>query len=275
MIRQIARRLQVMRAVLLLLWTTTGAGAQTVTIRFFDVGQGDAALITSPSGQTVLIDGGYHSDVAQWMAGMSIDTIDLVVASHNHADHIGGLGDLLQTNVTFRAYMDNGRTAPSKTYQDLVRALMYDSIRVLADTPRIIRLGGITLRVLPMPPVSVDENNASLGILLSYGRFSALFPGDAEVPERRFWEEEAALGPVTVLKVSHHGAANGTDSLWLQTVQPRVAVISVGRNNYKHPSKRTLSLLQHFGIRTLRTDVSGDVTITADTSGAYRISTER
>lgn len=249
--------------------------AQALTIRFFDVGQGDAALVTTPEGKTVLIDGGHWSDAAKWLSYLPVDTLDLVVGSHNHADHIGGFEYILQTGIAFRRYLYNGRPCGSGTCDTLFNLLTQDSVQVLIGSPRVIQVGSVMLRTLPIPPGAEKENDRSVGILLTYGAFSALFPGDAEAEEREYWERHAGLGPVTILKVAHHGSVNGTDAAWVNLLQPKAAIISVGKNSYKHPSRRTLSTLQKRGVAVYRTDQQGTITITADTTGAFSVEVSR
>lgn len=255
--------------------TASTAAAQQLTLQFFDVGQGDAALITTPEGKTLLIDGGQWSDASRWLSYTDVDTLDLVVGSHNHADHIGGFEYIMQTGVTFRRYLYNGRPCGSGTCDTLMRLLTHDSVQVLIGTPRTLSVGSVTLRTLPTPPNPDRENNASVGILLTYGRFSALFPGDAETREREYWEDYAGLQPVTVLKVAHHGSINGTDVGWVSLLRPRAAVISVGKNNYRHPSPTTLATLRNAGVTIYRTDRRGTITVTADSTGAFSVETSR
>jgi competence protein ComEC len=114
-----------------------------------------------------------------------------------------------------------------------------------------------------------------VGVLVTYHGFTALFTGDAEGKEREEWESHGDLPHVSVLKVAHHGAANGTDTLWLKTVQPRVAVISVGAHNrYKHPSPKTLDALTAIGATVYRTDRDGDITVTVDSLGGFAVQSD-
>lgn len=253
----------------------TPAAAQDLVIRFFDVGQGDAALITSPEGKSALIDGGNYSGWPVYLLdSLHIDTLDLVVASHNHADHIRGLQSVVET-TTVRYYVDNGVPASSAVYSDLISTIHTKGISYRTGMARKIQLGSVTLRILPLPPSDSRQNNSSVGILLTYGKFTALFTGDAEDSERAFWEANAKLPRVTVLKVAHHGSANGTDQAWIAAIRPRVAVISVGAtNSYGHPAAETLQILEQAGVRVYRTDLDGDITVSVKRTGAYSIFTE-
>jgi len=259
---------------LALAWPTV-ALAQDLVIRFLNVGQGDAALITSPDGKTALIDGGGDNGYASYdLDTLGVDTLDLVIASHGHADHIGGLADILRTTVV-HAYMDNGMAAATQAYGSVSAVVDAHHMTYLQPTPRTISLGSVSLRILPRPARPDGQNNASVGVLLTYGGFSVLFTGDAETEERQYWRLNARLPRVTVLKVAHHGASNGTDRAWIGALRPKVAVISVGANNdYGHPSSRTLSILRGAGAAVFRTDQDGAVIVTVSPTGAVAVRTE-
>jgi len=261
--------------VLLAALAATPAAGQDLTIRFFNVGQGDAALITSPEGKQALIDGGDNNGYASYdLDLLHLDTLDLVIASHNHADHIGGLQDILRT-VTVGAYMDNGLPATTDTYDGVLALLTAHHVQYLAATPRTLQLGSVSLRILPRPPGQKGQNNNSVGVLVTYGGFTALFTGDAEGKERKYWAAQAELPHVTVLKVAHHGSVNGTDPTWIKTTQPVVAVISVGADNrYGHPSERTLGTLAKAGVQVYRTDRDGTIEVSAKTDGAFTVRTQ-
>jgi competence protein ComEC len=251
------------------------AAAQELVIRFFTVGQGDGALVTSPEGKTALIDGGLCDGIVSLdLTDLQIDSLDLVVASPNHADHIGGFWDIIRTTKV-SAYMENGVPASTETYENLLVMLRARHVPVLEATERTLQLGSVSLRVLPMPPGDHSQNNSSVGVLVTYQGFTALFTGDAEAKERREWEADGSLPHVSVLKVAHHGAANGTDSMWLKSVQPLVAVISVGAHNkYEHPSPTTLDALAAIGATVYRTDREGDITVTVDSVGGFAVRTD-
>jgi len=276
MTRMISFRTKWIRAltcwVLFVSLSAAPAFAQDLVIRFFNVGQGDAALITSPEGKSALIDGGPNTGLASYdLDSLHIDTLDLMVASHNHADHLGGLWDILRT-ITVRAYMENGVAATSNAYFDVISMLHAKHVQYLAATPRTIQLGSVALRILPMPAPDKTQNNSSVGVLVTYRGFTALFTGDAEGKERTYWEAHAELPHVAVLKVAHHGSVNGTDPAWIEATRPMVAVISVGaKNMYHHPSEKTLSTLENAGAQVYRTDRDGDITVAVDSLGGFTV----
>src|SRR4051812_33444226 len=138
------------------------------------VGQGDAALITTADGKHVLIDGGPDRHVvAQFLKERRIDTLDLVIASHAHADHIGGLPEVF-SSVVVRAYMDNGIPYTTATYTRTLSAVEHeDGLQYLRPTARTITLGSTTLRILPPSRADNSQNNNSVGVLVEFGRFRA------------------------------------------------------------------------------------------------------
>ncbi len=128
---------------------------------FLDVGQGDAAIIRSPEGKVALVDAGRGVDVLALLRKHGITSIDIAIASHAHADHIGGMESVIRT-IPVRYYMDNGLPHTTSTYINLMRVLNASDITYLEATARTISLGSVTLRVLP-PPGWQDHNNNSLG----------------------------------------------------------------------------------------------------------------
>ena len=249
--------------------------AQTLELRFFDVGQGDAALIVTPEGKRVLVDAGPGaSPVVPYLQSHHYDTLDLIVASHNHTDHIGGMAAVI-ASTTVRAYLDNGIPHTTATYESTVRAVAASGAQYLQATARTITVGSARLRVLPPPARHGDQNNGSVGILLEYGAFRALLTGDSEQDELVYWLQHDSVPPVTVVKVAHHGSRNGTTAAWVQATRPQVAVISVGAgNSYGHPAPQVIGLWENAGARVYRTDRDGTVMIEAQRDGSYIVVNE-
>ncbi|MGH7699429.1 MAG: ComEC/Rec2 family competence protein [Gemmatimonadales bacterium] len=175
---------------------------QQLELRFLDVGQGDAVVIRE-GGKTALVDAGPSGDILRQLRALRIDTLDLVVASHNHADHIGGMAAVLNGTVV-RYYLDNGVPHTTATYQRTIHAVAASGAQYLRPTARTITLGAARIRVLP-PPASGDQNNSSVGLLVQYGDFRALFAGDSELYELDFWLRNDSVPRVHVVKVAHHG----------------------------------------------------------------------
>ena len=254
------------------------ADSPPLRIAFLDVGQGDAILIESPSGQAVLYDGGPSSEAAlRYLEQRGVDTLDLVVASHNHADHIGGLAAVLR-RYRPRFYLDNGVPATTQTYRRVLQAVEAAGSQLLEPTSRRISLGEVVLHVLPPPgQPGGDQNNNSVGLLVEYGTFRLLLAGDAEGRQWEWWlrQPAALLQPVHVHKASHHGSRNGDTATALNRVRPEVVIIGVGGNSYGHPHADALGLYQIQGATVYRTDQHGTVVVKAQQSGQYRIAVER
>ena len=248
--------------------------AQQLELRFLDVGQADAILVRE-GGKSALIDAGGGVGVLAQLRRLGVDTIDLLVASHNHADHIGGMTGVLAGTVV-RFYLDNGVPHTTATYQRTIQAVAASGARYLRPTARTITLGSARLRVLPPPPNARGQNNSSVGILVQYGEFRAVLTGDSEQFELRYWLQHDSVPRVTVVKVGHHGSWNGTTAEWAQATRPEVAVISVGRGNtYGHPSAQVIERWRSVGATVYRTDQDGTVIVQANRDGSYIVLNER
>jgi len=262
-----------MRYALFLIWALAPPlAAQQLEIHFLNVGQGDAAIVQE-GGHTAIVDAG-PSGISAYLTTLHIDTIDLVVASHPHADHIGGMPELLQSHVV-RFYLDNGVPHTTAIYRRTLDAVRASGAQYLNATSRTITLGAAQLHVLAPPP-STTINNGSVGILIEYGQFRALFTGDSEQEELRYWLASGAIPHVNVLKVAHHGSPNGTSATWIAATKPQAAVISVGAgNSYGHPSPDVIAAWENAGARVYRTDRDGSVFVVANEDGSFVITTDR
>ena len=244
---------------------------ESVRVTFLDVGQGDAVLIRSPEGQTALVDAGWSSPVTNLRA-LDVDELDLLVATHPHADHIGGMADVINS-IPVRFYMDNGQTHTTATYQGLASTLQQRTdVTYLIAEPRSISLGSVEIEVLPLLPVaSTDFNNRSIGLIVRYGDFAAFLSGDSEVEELSFWTQQDVVPDVTVLKAPHHGSYNGFTSEFLEDAEPEVVAISVGSNTYGHPHAEALEAYTSAAETVLRTDLDGQITIVGYEDGRYEV----
>ena len=245
--------------------------AQSLSLHFFDVGQGDATLIRE-GGKAVLFDAGPNNRIVEFLRAQNVDTLDLVIASHPHADHIYGMVAVLQTTVV-RNYLDNGISHNTNVYRRTMAEVERSQTRYLSATSRTFTLGSATVRILAPPATATSHNNASVGALIEFGAFRALLTGDSETKELAHWLENDSIPQVHVVKVAHHGAANGTTVGWAVNTRPAVAVISLGPNSYGHPSQRTLTTWTNVGARIYRTDVHGTIVIQAKPDGTFTVST--
>lgn len=252
---------------------------QLLEVHFLDVGQGDAVLIQSPSGQNVLYDGGESAmDTRERLQQLGVRSVDLVVASHNHADHIGGLIDVIRYYRP-RYFLDNGIPATTLTYRRLLECVSEAGTQLLAPTARRISLGDVSLFVLPPPGIDGwGQNDNSVGLIVQYGSFRLSLAGDAETRQWRWWTQGAlsTVAPVHVHKASHHGSRNGDIAAAINLISPEIVVISAGRNNqFGHPAPDTERLYASHGATVFRTDVNGSVVVHAERSGRYSVRAER
>jgi competence protein ComEC len=246
-----------------------------LTIVFFDVGQGDAILIRAPTGQAVLYDGGEgRAELLPKLRGLGVDELSLVIASHNHADHIGGLPEVI------RAYqpgfvMDNGVPHTTRTYERFLQAIDAAGSQLLEPTRRSIRLGEAELLILPPPGrPSWGHNDNSIGVIVRYGEFRTSLLGDAEHRQFEWWlsSHRDLFQRVQVHKASHHGSRNGDTLEAIRALRPEAVVIGVASNNsYGHPHEEALALYRSVGATVYRTDRDGEVTIEAWPTGEFRV----
>lgn len=237
---------------------------------FLDVRQGDATLVMSPEGKVALVDAGPGPEIVAQLRRLGVDTIDVAVASHADADHIGGMAAVIRA-FPVRYYMDNGVPHTTATYRELMRTLRDSDITYLEATARTIGLGSVSLRVLPPPAEGDTQNNRSVGLVIEFGEFRAILTGDSEVEELNHF---LALGvpAVTVLKAAHHGSRDAVSPAWLAATKPGVVVISSGLNNpYGHPDPWALRYYRAVASEVYRTDLNGEVEVTAAPDGRYEI----
>ena len=276
MIAQHAVIIRVLLLALLFLAAPGSSWAQNLEIRFLDIGQGDAVLIRN-GGKAALVDAGPSDRVATQLKRLGVKSLDLLVASHNHADHIGGADAVLES-IPVRFYLDNGYPATTQIQRKVLGLVKQKKVQYLRATPRTISLGDATLRIIPAPPGAAgdEQNNRSIVVLVERGSFRALLSGDSEVEELAALLKLAPIPDVDVLKAAHHGSRNGVTPAWLATTKPEVVVISLGEgNSYGHPHPAALRYYQAGNRQVYRTDQHGWVAIKVDPQGRYTIETEK
>ena len=249
-----------------------GTQSDDLQIRFLDVGQADAILITLGH-QAVLVDASRGDDITQVLADYGIDSLVAAIASHSHDDHIGGM-DAVIADVPIGRYLANRRPAETGSARNVEEWLRDKRVPHPAPPWEPIRLGDALISVFPTRLEGATENNSSLAVLVERGTFRALLTGDSETEELNAWMDAGLIPDVDVLKAAHHGARNGVTPGWLDRTKPEVVVISVGADNsYGHPDPWAMRYYQTHGRKVYRTDRDGTVTVTVDRRGGYRIET--
>lgn len=238
-------------------------------VHFIDVDQGDSILILAPDGTTTLIDGGYDNGMAlAYLQQQGITRIDVMIATHPHADHIGGLVQVMQAMPVGEIWT-NGAIHTTGIFESFIDTIADQKIPYHeAEVGTIIRVGDLELKALYSNPNAADLNDTSLVLRLTYGTVSFLFTGDAEyAAEMEMLRTVADQLPAQILKVGHHGSYTSSSPAFLAVVQPEVAIYSAGRNNdYGHPHQETITHLLNAGATIYGTDVHGTVIVETDGS---------
>ena len=252
----------------------SGDEGNDLALHFLDVGQGDGAVLRTPKGRWVVIDVGPASQrsdagarvVVPFLERHGARSVAAVVVSHAHLDHIGGVTALFD-RFPVGEVLEPGAPVVDPLYTGFLSALDRRSIswHPVRRGERFT-LDGVRFTVLHPEPMwagwGEDVNEDSVVLLVEYGAFQALFAGDAGFPAEEVLQSR--VGRVDVLKVGHHGSRGSTGDAWLDALRPRLAVISVGRNDYGHPAPATLARLAAHGIPVRRTDQEGTITVLTD-----------
>ena len=238
-----------------------------LTFHFINVGQGDAILIDL--GETeVLIDGGDKSPgVVAYLKNYVDGALEVMVATHPHADHIGGLIDVLAA-FEVKEIWHNGETSTSKTYSDFISAVNAENAKVgVATRGNVIEVDGLTFRVLNPANLSGTTNNNSIVLHLAYGEVDFLFTGDAEKEAEgaMLIASDIPVPDVEILKVGHHGSRTASSPDFLAAISPEVAIYMAGEGNtYGHPHEETVYALSNIGAKIYGTDVHGSIVVITD-----------
>lgn len=237
-----------------------------LAVHYLDVGQGDSIFIELPDGKCMLIDASiaeYGDRIVDAIRALSYDCIDYVVATHPHADHIGGMEQVLKSFEIGCIYLPDV-SADTATYVGMVETILERDIPAeVAETGVTLLSGDVQARFLAPSIIDRDDQNRNSAVLLlTYGTRTFLFMGDADTSI-----EDSLGGDIDcdVLKVGHHGSRTASGDGFLRRATPTYAIISCGKgNSYGHPHEEALSRLQACGAEILRTDLVGTVTIRTD-----------
>jgi competence protein ComEC len=271
---------------LLCLWLSATPSSATglLHVTFIDVGQGDAAWLNTPDGWDILIDGGPESagpDLVSYLQSQGVTDIEVMVLTHPHADHVGGLVTVLE-NLEVDLLLSNCQDYATEIYEDFESLIDSEAIPLscVRDGDSFL-WGGYVTAVAVNPPEPLmsgtgsDVNNNSLVLRVTWGTMGFLLTGDVEAEA-----EAAILGrsetiDAELLKVAHHGGSSSSTAAFLSAVGAQAAIISVGATNpYGHPGSEALLRLRDAGVTLYRTDLHGNVLVETDGS-AYWIDPQR
>lgn len=279
--QNVSRKVALGFSLLLALLSVAWAGAQPngrLHVAFLDVGQGDATLITTPSGRQILVDGGLHPSVLNDALGRHLPfwdrDIDLLITSHPDADHVAGLATVFDRYAIGQLLTNGSGLGTSQVYDGVLR-LAADhgtTIAPLTSGSGVAIGDGVVLDVLhPGEALGDGRNDDSVTLRLTYGDFSLLLPGDLEEGgETAVLSHYQALPSSLVLKAGHHGANTSSSARWLAAVQPQIVVISVGADNdFGHPHAEMLARAEAVGAVVLRTDELGTIEVSSDGQGMW------
>ncbi|MGU9408618.1 ComEC/Rec2 family competence protein [Clostridium perfringens] len=239
-------------------------------ISYMDVGQGDAAYI-KVNGNDILIDAGPRinsKELLEQLKAKNIDDFELVIATHPHEDHIGGMVDVFK-EYEVKAFYSPKITHTTKTYENLVKAVKDEGLKTKElKGGMVIDLGeGAKFEVFTPQKSEYEELNDYSPIMkLSFGDTSYLFTGDAE----KLAEEEALAKyknslDSDVIKFGHHGSSSSSSNAFIEAVSPKYGIISCAKDNkYGHPHRETLDIIKKYNIKTFRTDTDGEIILTSD-----------
>jgi competence protein ComEC len=246
-------------------------------VYFFDVGQGDSTLILSPDGQTALIDGGDSgTGVVQYLQNLGVQRIDLMFATHPHADHIGGLVNVLNA-IPVAKVVTSGEINTTSIFERFLDGIDKAGAEYIeAKRGDSIPFGSINFQVLsPAHSSSVNLNNSSLVLNIKIGKTIFLFMGDAEREIESELLDSGQSLDADILKVGHHASKSSSSPAFLSAVSPESAIYFVGiGNSYGHPAQQAISALQAVGATVYGTDQLGTILVTVSANG-YQVSSER
>ena len=242
-----------------------------LSVRMIDTGQSDAIYIHAPEAD-ILIDAGEVGEgqkVVSYLEAQGVEKLDLVVATHPHSDHIGGMAEVLsafEVDVFTMPRLPDSMVPTTQVYEGLLDAVRENSLKIRAAEPgKTYDFGDAHLALLAPLEDYDDLNNYSAVVRLVYGETSFLFTGDAEEQSEEAMLSSGETLQADVLKVGHHGSSTSSSESFLDTVSPEIALIACGEgNDYGHPHDETIERLAQHGCEVYRTDLDGTIVVASD-----------
>lgn len=241
----------------------------TLQVHYIDVGQADSILILQGT-HAMLIDAGNNDDyelVYKYLDKQGIKNLEYVIGTHPHEDHIGGLDYIINNFNIGKVILPKDAKSNTKTYTDVLKAISKKGLKAINPIPDTsFKLGEAVCTILaPNSSSYEDLNNYSVVVKIEFGDNSFLFEGDAEALSEMEMVKKGYDLKADVLKVGHHGSSSSTCAKFLAKVQPKYAVISVGKDNsYGHPQKGTMDRLKSSKVKVFRTDECGNIVALSD-----------
>ena len=284
------KKIKILIAILLIAISFTGCrlelptdefvgGKGLLSVVFIDTGNSDSIFIDFPDGRKMLIDAADVNDknkIFDVLREYKTEKINYAINTHPHSDHIGSYPEILKTYDFDKFYM------PKVEFDN---DFLNETAQVINSKNKLFTRGkaGMVLSnddvyaeiLSPMYDHYGEENDYSIVLYLKYGEVSFLFTGDAENKIENDLLNKNKVPEVDVLKVGHHGSKGSSSKNFLNAAKPRYAVITTGKNSYGHPDKKVTSMLNAMGIKTYRTDLSGNITFTTDGKTLNPPETER
>ena len=244
-------------------------------VHFIDVGQGDSILVDLGDTE-ILIDGGDKSPgVVTYLADYVDGPIEVIVATHPHADHIGGLIAVLDVFEVAEIW-HNGDSSTSQTYDQFITAVQAEGAVVyIGRRGDEIAAGELTFVILHPVTLTGTTNDNSIVLSLTYGEVDFLFTGDAERDAEASILSAGIAPNVEILKVGHHGSRSSSWTQFLDAVEPEIAIYMAGKGNtYGHPHDETIAALSEVGAEIYGTDINGTIIVTTN-GQSYSVVLER
>lgn len=246
---------------------TSSQNEKEMVCHFIDVGQGDSEFLELPNGETMLIDAStkdMSDTIIDYIEQQGYSRIDYVIATHPHADHIGGMAEVIEHFDVGTVYMPKAET-DTKTYENLLTTIQDKGLKIKTAKAGVTILDTNDLDIDILAPNKdkyTDLNNYSAVVKVTYKDNSFLYMGDAETDSE---EEITADVSADVIKVGHHGSDTSSGKDFVESVSPDYAVIEVGEgNSYGHPKSEIMERWENVGAKVYRTDLNGNIVITSD-----------